>query len=250
MSGNKQQQEHGSAALVIGAGGGIGGALLDRLLERGDIERIYAVSRRAAGQGRSSSALRWLCCDHSEGGIGEVTAAISREGRHLSHVVICTGLLHDGALQPEKSLQRLQGSHMETVLRVNTVLPALWLGALVPLLRRSPRVVVAALSARVGSIGDNRLGGWYSYRASKAALNMVLQCTAIELARVAPAAKLIAFHPGTTDTGLSRPFQARVAPEKLFSPSFVADRLLELMDRAQPDGKLDFLDWDGKPIPW
>lgn len=238
------------AALVVGAGGGIGRALVQRLLDDDGIGRVYAVSRQSQQVDDDSGRLRWLTCDHSDAGIAAAVATMAGEDALLSRVVLCTGLLHGNGIQPEKAIERLQRANMEEVLRVNTVLPALWLGALVRLLRRSPRVVVAALSARVGSIGDNQLGGWYSYRASKAALNMMLRSAAVELARRAPNAKLIAFHPGTTDTALSRPFQARVAPDKLFTPKFVAGQLLDLMDDAQPDGTLAYLDWAGKPIPW
>jgi NAD(P)-dependent dehydrogenase (short-subunit alcohol dehydrogenase family) len=242
--------EKTSTALVVGAGGGIGSALVQQLLLDDSLHRVYAVSRQPQVVEDDSGKLCWLSCDHSDAGIAAVVATLVDEDASLSHVVLCTGVLHHDDLQPEKAMERLRRDHIEEVLRVNTVLPALWLAALVKLLRRSPRVVVAALSARVGSIGDNQLGGWYSYRASKAALNMILKTAAVELARRAPNAKLMAFHPGTTDTALSRPFQARVAPEKLFTPDFVASQLLGLMDQAQPDGKLDYLDWAGKPIPW
>ncbi|HBO11481.1 MAG TPA: short-chain dehydrogenase, partial [Halieaceae bacterium] len=109
---------------------------------------------------------------------------------------------------------------------------------------------VAVLSARVGSIGDNRLGGWYGYRASKAALNMLLRSAAVELGRRAPSVALLAFHPGTTDTALSKPFQARVPADKLFPPARVADALLARMDAARADGELHFVDYAGEPIPW
>ena len=117
-------------------------------------------------------------------------------------------------------------------------------------LKHAPDPRIAVFSARVGSISDNQLGGWYSYRASKAALNMVLKCAAIELARLNPRAKLVAFHPGTTDTNMSKPFQKGVPAEKLFSPDFVASRLLVSLDSIVPDGELAFLDWDGKAIAW
>ena len=115
---------------------------------------------------------------------------------------------------------------------------------MLPLFGREP-CTLAVLSARVGSIGDNRAGGWYGYRASKAALNMLLKCAAIELARRAPGVKLLAFHPGTVDTPLSRPVHANVP-----APELVADHLVQLMNRLQPDGELSFLDWQGKPIEW
>jgi NAD(P)-dependent dehydrogenase (short-subunit alcohol dehydrogenase family) len=128
--------------------------------------------------------------------------------------------------------------------------PALWVSHLARVLRRSTGCSIAVLSARVGSIGDNRLGGWYSYRTAKAALNMFLKTAAVEYARRAPKVKLLAFHPGTTDTGLSRPFQKGVPEGKLFPPGFVAQRLLALLHEVTPDGELSFMDWDGKPIPW
>ena len=239
-----------SAALVVGAGGGIGRALVEQLLQDDSVSRVYAVSRQPQLLEDGDGKLCWLSCSHSDADIAAVVKTITDEGAVLSHVVLCTGLLHSHEIQPEKAIERLRRESIEEILRVNTVLPAVWLGALVKLLRQSPRVIVATFSARVGSIGDNQLGGWYSYRASKAALNMILKSAAVELARRAPNAKLMAFHPGTTDTALSRPFQARVAPDKLFTPDFVARQLLDLMDAAQPDGTLAYLDWAGKPIPW
>ena len=106
------------------------------------------------------------------------------------------------------------------------------------------------LSARVGSIADNRLGGWYSYRGSKAALNMMLKCTALELRRVNPQAKLMAYHPGTVDTPMSKPFQAGVSPEKLFSPARAAAALDQVISSFEVDGDLAYLDWQGQPVPW
>ncbi len=119
-----------------------------------------------------------------------------------------------------------------------------------PLLNKESRSVFAALSARVGSIGDNRLGGWYGYRASKAALNMLVKTAAIEYRRRAPNIRFMVFHPGTTDTPLSKPFQQNVLPGRLFEPGFVASRLLELMDNEPASETPVFLDWSGKPIPW
>jgi len=139
---------------------------------------------------------------------------------------------------------------MLRVLDTNTVVPALWLAGLVEPLRRSSGCVVAVLSARVGSIADNRLGGWYSYRASKAALNMVLQTAAVEYRRRARRVRLLAFHPGTTDTPLSVPFQRNVPEDKLFTPAFVAAQLLQIMDEREGEGEVEFVDWAGKAVPW
>ena len=139
---------------------------------------------------------------------------------------------------------------MHEVFQANVVVPSLWIGAIPHLLRPDADCVVAVLSARVGSITDNRLGGWYSYRASKAALNMVLKSASVEFARRFPGVKLLAFHPGTTDTKLSQPFQRGVPPNKLFTPDFVAGRLSGLMDRLKPEGQLSYLAWDGSKIEW
>jgi NAD(P)-dependent dehydrogenase (short-subunit alcohol dehydrogenase family) len=139
---------------------------------------------------------------------------------------------------------------MAHVLEINTVLPMIALAAFESQLKNVSRPRVAVLSARVGSIGDNHLGGWYSYRASKSALNMMLQCAAIELHRVNRTLKLIAFHPGTTDTPLSKPFQRGVPADKLFTPEFVADQLTAILDTIESDGRLSYLDWAGELIPW
>jgi NAD(P)-dependent dehydrogenase (short-subunit alcohol dehydrogenase family) len=134
--------------------------------------------------------------------------------------------------------------------RVNTLAPALIARYFLPLLNHRERAVFASLSARVGSIGDNRLGGWYSYRASKAAQNMFTRGLAIECGRRAKRVICLALHPGTTDTGLSEPFQGRVPEGKLFSPDFAAGKLLECIDGAGPADSGGFFAWDGAPIPW
>ena len=139
---------------------------------------------------------------------------------------------------------------MEQVFEVNTFLPMRVLASLAPVIKRSAAPQIAVLSARVGSIGDNGLGGWYSYRGSKAALNMMLRCAALEMRRVNPSAKIMAYHPGTVDTPLSEPFQASVAPEKLFSPARAAEALDTVLSSLAADGELSYLDWRGETIPW
>ena len=239
------------AALVVGAGGGIGSAIVAELVRDGAYPQIHAVSRAPDPPASiAQEHVVWHQCDHGDEDIAAIVDDIRERGAQLQRVVICIGMLHRGELQPEKALEQVRRETLQEVLETNTVLPTLWLSALTPLWRESRQAAVAVLSARIGSITDNRLGGWYSYRASKAALNMVLKTAAIELARRNPQVKLLAFHPGTTDTALSAPFQSRVPPEKLFSPAFVARRLLAIMDAAEPDGELSFLDWAGEPVPW
>ena len=215
-------------ALVIGAGSAIGAALVDQWSASGRFKRVWAISRNSP---QSVAPPRvCLATDHSAEQIEELVARIHDESPGLRRVVIALGTLHGEGYQPEKSLDSLDRAAMQQVHFVNFVL--------------------TMLSARVGSIGDNRLGGWYSYRSSKAALNMGLKCAAIELARRAKGCKLIAFHPGTVDSPLSRPFQRGVPAHKLFSCETAAQRLDEVLDRNPADGELAYLDWSGKPIPW
>ena len=174
------------------------------------------------------------------------------QGR-ITRVVICIGVLHQSEphpMMPEKRLEDVNIQQLMHSAHVNTILPALWVAKLLPLAKGAQPCVMAVLSARVGSIGDNRLGGWYSYRSSKAALNMFLKTAAIEYSRRANNVKLLAFHPGTTDTDLSKPFQANVPRDKLFTPAFVARQLIGIMDGLSADGELSYLDWQGQPIVW
>ncbi len=235
--------------LVIGAGGGIGQALVRAALAQPERVRLHAISRQCAPAALAAGA-HWYDCDYRETAIAELGQRLRAERVTPVRVFICNGLLHDEDLLPEKWLEAVQRDALLRLYEANAVVPLLWLQALLPLLAEAGPAVVAVFSARVGSIADNRLGGWYGYRAAKAALNMLLKTAAIEYARRAPATKLLAFHPGTTDTALSRPFQARVAEGRLFTAEFVVERLLALMDRQRADGTLSYLDWDGKPIPW
>jgi len=213
---------------------------------------VFAVSRMPPTSvlDAKGKQLRWILCDNSKNDVKRVVTEVVSSGLNLHRIIICTGVLHNENITPEKSLDKLDPSAMRAVFDVNLVIPALWLAALVRPLRRATGNVIAVLSARVGSISDNKLGGWYSYRASKAALNMFLKSAAIEYSRRSPGVKLVSFHPGTTDTYLSSPFQGNVASDALFTPEFVADRLAKILDQVEPDGDLSFLDWAGIEIPW
>lgn len=241
-----------SAVLVVGASGGIGEAVLRYYLAQTDVEQVHAYSRSHRPEELVSCGkrLQWSTGDYSEASIGQYLQSLSADDGRLQRVVICNGVLHGEQFSPEKSIDRVSATAMMEVLQANVVVPSLWLAALPKALGRSSGCKIAALSARVGSIGDNGLGGWYSYRASKAALNMVMKSAAIEYSRRMPGVKLMAFHPGTTDTALSRPFQRGVPEGKLFAPDFVAQRLASLLDNIEVDGELSFLDWGGKTIEW
>ena len=242
-------------ALVLGASGGIGSALVTQFLSDPSITRVFAISR--VGESDSIGALVaeanklvWIKTDYDEASMVGVTEQLKSHAGQFGRVCICHGLLHSDTIWPEKRLEDINAGNLHEIFQSNTVVPALWLKLLFNLLKGKQPCVVATLSARVGSIGDNRMGGWHSYRASKAALNMVLKNMAIEYGRRAKNVKLIAFHPGTTDTSLSKPFQASVPRDKLFTPAFVATQLAGVMNTADVDGQLTYLDWNSELIVW
>ena len=168
----------------------------------------------------------------------------------ISRVYICHGILHNERCKPEKRLEDFSAESFTEIITANTITPMLWLKHLTPILTGKNECKVVIFTARVGSISDNKLGGWYSYRASKAAMNMLITSAAVELARRAKNIKLISFHPGTTDTPLSKPFQKNVPAGKLFTSEFVAKQLLTITDTAEVDGTATYIDWAGKEIPW
>ena len=243
--------------LVTGASSGIGLAMVQALLDDAGVARVCAVSRHPD----ESADLQALRARHGERAVlvgADITtdagleviarAAASDDGLHL--VVNCAGLLHDDGLRPEKSLATLDRETLRRVFEINAFAPVLLAKALLPLLGPGAPRVFASLSARVGSIGDNKLGGWYAYRASKAAQNQLLRTLAIEWRRTHPHATCVLLHPGTVDTPLSRPFQANVAPEALFPPGQAARQLLDIIARVTPADSGNFIAWDGSPVPW
>ena len=184
----------------------------------------------------------------------EISQAVARiikvTTADISQVFICHGVLHNENCQPEKRMSDFSVKAFTEILTANTITPMLWLKHLTPILVGNQVCKVVVFTARVGSISDNKLGGWYSYRASKAAMNMLIKSAAIELARIAKNIKLISFHPGTTDTPLSKPFQKNVPKGKLFTPEFVAKQLLGIVEDTTVNGEASFLDWQGKSITW
>ena len=222
-------------AIVIGASGGIGSALADALEARGG--SVVRLSRR------SDPPL-----DLDDDGSIEAAAAALAERAPFDLILIATGLLHGPRVSPEKSYRQIDGSALDRLFRVNATGPALVMRHFLPLLARDRRSVMVALSARVGSIGDNRLGGWVGYRSAKAALNQIIRTLAIELARSHPNTILAGLHPGTVDTGLSAPFQRNVAADKLFTPEESAAHLLEVIDGLVPADSGGCFDFGGKPI--
>ncbi|AIR90857.1 SDR family oxidoreductase [Pseudomonas cremoricolorata] len=243
--------------LIAGASRGIGLALCRTLLARDDVARVWAVSRRASEEAALAQLaaaygerLQRLDCDaRDEEQLATLGKTVAGHCPHL-HLVLCSlGTLHQDGAVAEKSLAQLDLAGLHSSFASNAFAPILLLKHLMPLLRGQPSTF-AALSARVGSIGDNRLGGWYSYRASKAALNQLLRSASIELARLNRQSTVLALHPGTTDTELSQPFQGNVPPGKLFEPEFTAQRLLALIAEHGPTDSGSFWAWDGQRIEW
>ena len=176
-----------------------------------------------------------------------ITAVFSQP---VDLVFCCIGMLHDSNLQPEKSLRQLSAAGLRHSLEINTILPALWLHKIWPLLAGSPQVKLCWMSAKVGSITDNQSGGWYSYRTSKAALNMLVRTASIELKRQLPAAILVALHPGTTDTAMSKPFQRNLPAGQLQQPVDTARRLAATVAALTPTQTGALLHWDGTVLPY
>lgn len=231
----------GGLAVVAGASGGIGGAFVQALTASGRFADVIGLSRAGSPPlDITDEAQVAVAAAH-------VAARIDEVGP-LRLVVDATGLLSRGAMQPEKALRQLDPANMALSFAVNAIGPALLLKHLSPLFAREGKTVFATLSAKVGSIGDNALGGWISYRASKAALNQIVRTAAIEIARRWPEHVLLALHPGTVDTGLSRPF-ARTGLD-VQTPEQSAARLLDVIDRARAADTGSFLSYSGDRLPW
>ena len=233
-------------AAVFGATGGLGRAFCNLLAERGT-KRVYALSR--AGEGPSDDRNVPLRFDLSdEASIAEAAQKMRADPPALA--IVATGVLtlSDGT-GPEKSLRALDGEAMAQSFSTNVIGPALIAKHVLPIMPRQGKTVFAALSARVGSISDNRLGGWHSYRAGKAALNMLLKNFAIETARRNADAIVLGLHPGTVDTALSKPFQGNVPQGKLFTSRQSAGMLLDVLADAEPSQSGSVLDCAGKLVP-
>jgi len=241
--------------VVVGGSGGIGAALITLLCERDDVSDVHATyfkspaasSLGSIGRFGSNTELHWSQVDITdESSVQQWLADIPK----IDWLINCAGFLHDTKTRPEKSVSQLQTANFEKNMQINCLPNLLLAKHAGETLKRSDQGIFAAITAKVGSIEDNRLGGWYSYRASKAAANMVLKSLSIEWQRVAPNLRVVALHPGTTATKLSEPFQSGVKPEKLFSTEKTAALLLAQLDQLHkyPSGR--FVAYDGEELPW
>ncbi len=231
----------GARAAVVGASGGIGGAVARLLRDDPGVSETLLFSR--SGRGPDGEAARRLDVTDED----SIAAASDGLGE-IDLVFVATGMLHDGAHQPEKDIRALDRERLLRSLDVNAVGPALVAKHFLPLLPRKARGVFAAISARVGSIGDNGIGGWHGYRASKAALNMLLKNFAIEIGRKRAEAVILGLQPGTVDTALSKPFQG--AAKTVMTPEESAAALLDVIDRSTPAWSGGLYDWRGDRLPY
>jgi NAD(P)-dependent dehydrogenase (short-subunit alcohol dehydrogenase family) len=239
--------------LVIGASRGIGLEFVRQLLADQNTAHVYATYRRSADllQQITDSRLECLPVDVTiESQIAAATGVIQSQVGRLDLVINCVGLLHSDRVQPEKSLRHIESDRLLQYFQTNSISAVLWAKHLQPLFKHSEKSVFASISAKVGSIGDNQLGGWYGYRASKAALNMLMRNVSIEYRRTCPNSIVVLLHPGTTDTDLSKPFQANVPDGKLFGVDRTVLQLLRVIHQLTSTDSGKFFNWDGEILPW
>lgn len=260
---------------IIGGTGGIGQAIVEQLLQlkpendqSGDNLPIIFASYHQRLPALNAKNLHWIkmdiCDEHS---IKSAIDQISKLTEHLDWVINCAGMLHSQSQGPEKSIRQIEADFFIQNMLVNALPSLLIAKHIKPLLKASQKhqndvstssnistsespSIYATISARVGSISDNQVGGWYSYRMSKAALNMGMKTLAIEWSRTLKNVCVVVMQPGTVDTDLSKPFQANVAEDKLFTSDYSAAKLIEVLSSMSVDQSGSFVDWSGAPIPW
>lgn len=222
---------------VVGASGAIGSAFTSTLCDKYPDADLHAFSRN--GEHR---------IDYADEQSIAAAADLAAKNKPLDLVIVAIGILHVGAIKPEKSLKDLSAEKFHRLFEVNTIAPALIAKHFLPKLNRDRPSRFAVLSARVGSISDNRLGGWHAYRASKAALNMLIKNSAIEMRISNKQAIIVGLHPGTVDSELSKPFQAKVPADKLFAPEYSAQKLMEVLMNLTSDQSGKCFAWNGKEV--
>lgn len=236
--------------LIVGASGGIASALIEQYCNEG--AQVFAVSRAPAADVIQSESVSYhQLAEQNDKSISNFVKQLEKQDVTLTTVVITTGFLHrdsDG-IYPEKRLEDVSEHALAAYFETNSIIPALWLKHLVNIMSKEGSTLVC-LSARVGSISDNGLGGWYGYRASKAALNMLVKTASVEYKRRLKDVMLVCYHPGTVDTDLSKPFQKNVAAKKLFTAAFTAKQLIHHLSVLNRDQACHFIDWNGEVVTW
>lgn len=242
--------------LLIGGTSGIGKALLEQLIHDPQVVTIFATYHTQPPLKEDTDKVIWVAMDMtSEPSIKQAIASVAAHTKHLDWVINAVGILHNGSYQPEKAVRQLESEFFLLNMQINALPSLLIAKHIKPLLRAAPTsenhpAIYATVSARVGSISDNKLGGWYSYRMSKAALNMGMKTLSIEWRRSLKDVCVVVMQPGTVDTPLSKPFQANVAEDKLFSPEQCAQNLLVVLAKLKAADSGCFIDWAGQSIAW
>ncbi len=220
--------------------------MVREVLARNDYQSVFAVSRRAT---EIDGAVPLVADLSEETSLSSIAKQVAAAGP-CCLCIVAIGTLSDGeAVRPERSYHQQSRDAFERLFNVNVILPALIAKHIMPLAPRNQRAIFAALSARVGSIEDNKLGGWHAYRASKAALNMLIKNYAIEQKHRSDQFLAVGLHPGTVNTQLSRPFQSNIPSGQLFSPKRSAKMLLDVLAGLNPSDSGRVFDWAGKEIP-
>lgn len=232
---------------VIGSSGAIGSAIVNQLSKLYPLARIYAFSRKTKKSHLPNVKIYKIDYKDEES-LSDSVQQI-KQTETLDLVIVATGMLHDSQIQPERSLKELSFEKFQKLFLINTSIPALIAKYFIPKLDLKKRAVFAVLSARVGSISDNRLGGWYSYRASKSALNMIIKNLSIEIRRKSHLALTVGLHPGTVDSPLSQPFQKNISHKRIFKAEDSAKKLISVLENLKPNDSGKCFAWDGQEIP-
>lgn len=236
---------HDLHAVIVGCSGGIGYALSQQLLNHPNVSAITGLCRNETHIDHPNfSQIQFDLKDADS--IQNATEQV----KPFNLLIVATGILHEGQLQPEKSLSTLRSPCMQELFLVNTIGPTLILQGLLKKLVPNQPGIMAVISAKVGSITDNHLGGWYGYRSSKAALNMVMRCASIEVQRFQSLHTVVSLHPGTVGTPLSEPFIKGYPAEAIFTPEKAASQLLDVINQIGPENNGTMLNWDGSTLPF
>lgn len=230
--------------VVIGASGALGKEFVTQFAKDENVAQLFAFSRSKTTFDNDKIISHFIDLEDEK----YIKEAAAKCPNNLDYVIIATGLLHDQSLMPEKALRDLSKDKFEKLFSVNTIGPALLAKHFLPKLNKEQKSIFAAISARVGSISDNKLGGWYAYRASKSALNMILKNAAIEISRSNKKAIILGLHPGTVDSNLSKPFQGAVQEHKLFTPQYSVTKMREVLQNASLADSGSVIDFDNIKI--
>ena len=231
---------------IIGSSGAIGSEFTKQLAKLHIDARIHTFSRSMVSY-ENENIINHIIDYNDEVAIKEAALLASRLNP-IDMVIVATGILYDKEVTPEKSLRELSTEKFLHLFKVNTILPAIIMKHFLPAMNKNNRSVFAAISARIGSISDNKLGGWYAYRSSKSALNMIIKNASIEIGRRNKKAIIVGLHPGTVDSNLSKPFQSNIPDGKLFTPEYSVGKLLKVLDSLTVESSGRCFSWEGKEV--